>query len=145
MGGFHVDDRIEGVAAEGESLGVALDEAESGQHVAFPAEGDARRVEVQAGVFLRMEVALDVGCTMLVAKTAQQAADQAMILRKVSELALNPGMNIQDGMLTTHSERTYFAPEAEFLREFQSSGSWRDEPRRRCGAVRQTCRMGAGL
>ena len=41
-----------------------------------------------------------------------------MILRRVNELALNPGMNIQDGMLTTHSERTYLAPEAEFLREF---------------------------
>jgi len=27
-------------------------------------------------------------------------------------------MNIQDGMLTTHSERTYLAPEAELLREF---------------------------
>src|SRR5215217_4597699 len=55
---------------------------------------------------------------MLVAKDAQQAADQAIILRKVNEFALNPGMNIQDGMLTTHSERTYLAPEAELLREY---------------------------
>jgi pyruvate-ferredoxin/flavodoxin oxidoreductase len=62
--------------------------------------------------------ALDTGWTMLVAKDAQQAADQAIILRKVNELSLNPGMNIQDGMLTTHSERTYLAPEAELLREF---------------------------
>ena len=62
--------------------------------------------------------ALDTGWIMLMAKDAQQAADQAMILRKVAELALNPGMNIQDGMLTTHSERMYLAPEAEFLREF---------------------------
>src|SRR5580765_6359997 len=62
--------------------------------------------------------ALDTGWTMLVSKDAQQAADQAIILRKVNELTLNPGMNIQDGMLTTHSERTYVAPEAEFLREF---------------------------
>jgi pyruvate-ferredoxin/flavodoxin oxidoreductase len=62
--------------------------------------------------------ALDTGWTMLVGKDAQQAADQAIILRKVNELALNPGMNIQDGMLTTHSERTYLAPEAEMLREF---------------------------
>lgn len=62
--------------------------------------------------------ALDTGWTMLMAKDAQQAADQAVILRKVNELSLNPGMNIQDGMLTTHSERTYLAPEAEFLREF---------------------------
>src|SRR3989454_11885943 len=62
--------------------------------------------------------ALDTGWTMLVARDAQQAADHAIILRHVNELALNPGMNIQDGMLTTHSERTYLAPEAELLREF---------------------------
>jgi pyruvate-ferredoxin/flavodoxin oxidoreductase len=62
--------------------------------------------------------ALDTGWTMLMSKDAQQAADQALILRKVNELSLNPGMNIQDGMLTTHSERTYLAPEAELLREF---------------------------
>src|SRR5438045_2327607 len=62
--------------------------------------------------------ALDTGWTMLVARDAQQASDHAMILRKVNELSLNPGMNIQDGMLTTHSERTYLAPEAELLREY---------------------------
>ena len=62
--------------------------------------------------------ALDTGWIMLMAKDAQQAADQGIILRKVTELSLNPGMNIQDGMLTTHSERMYLAPEAEFLREF---------------------------
>src|ERR1041385_7881057 len=62
--------------------------------------------------------ALDTGWTMMVAKDAQQAADQAIILRKVNETALNPGMNVQDGMLTTHSERTYLAPEAELLREY---------------------------
>ncbi|MBL9205271.1 MAG: 2-oxoacid:acceptor oxidoreductase family protein [Opitutaceae bacterium] len=62
--------------------------------------------------------ALDTGWTMLMSKDAQQAADQAIILRRVNELSLNPGMNIQDGMLTTHSERMYLAPEAEFLREY---------------------------
>ena len=62
--------------------------------------------------------ALDTGWTMLMAKDAQQAADQSIILRKVAELSLNPGMNIQDGMLTTHSERMYLAPEAAFLREY---------------------------
>ncbi|MBI2924388.1 MAG: 2-oxoacid:acceptor oxidoreductase family protein [Verrucomicrobia bacterium] len=62
--------------------------------------------------------ALDTGWTMLVGRDAQQAADQGIILRKVCELTLNPGMNIQDGMLTTHSERTYLAPEAELLREY---------------------------
>ena len=62
--------------------------------------------------------ALDTGWTMLMARDAQQAADQAILLRRVTELSLNPGMNIQDGMLTTHSERMYLAPEAAFLREF---------------------------
>ncbi|HWA85622.1 MAG TPA: 2-oxoacid:acceptor oxidoreductase family protein [Opitutus sp.] len=62
--------------------------------------------------------ALDTGWTMLMARDAQQAADQAIILRRVNELSLNPGMNIQDGMLTTHSERMYLSPEADFLREY---------------------------
>ena len=62
--------------------------------------------------------ALDTGWTMMMARDAQHAADAAIILRKVNELALNPGMNIQDGMLTTHSERTYRSPESELLREF---------------------------
>jgi len=62
--------------------------------------------------------ALDTGWTMLIGKDAQQVADQGVILRKVNELSLNPGMNIQDGMLTTHSERTYLVLESELLREF---------------------------
>lgn len=65
--------------------------------------------------------ALDTGWTILFAKDAQQAADQGIILRKVNELALNPGMNVQDGMLTTHSERMYLKPEAELLREYLGS------------------------
>lgn len=62
--------------------------------------------------------ALDTGWTILFAKNAQHAADHAIILRRVNELALNPGMNVQDGMLTTHSERAWLAPEADLLREF---------------------------
>ncbi|HAV61605.1 MAG TPA: oxidoreductase [Verrucomicrobiales bacterium] len=62
--------------------------------------------------------AMDTGWTMMIGKDAQQAADQAIIMRKVNELSLNPGMNIQDGMLTTHSERTYLSPEADLLREY---------------------------
>ncbi|NCF85460.1 MAG: oxidoreductase [Verrucomicrobiaceae bacterium] len=69
--------------------------------------------------------ALDTGWTILFAKDAQQAADQGIILRKVNEISLNPGMNVQDGMLTTHSERAWLMPEAEFLREFL--GDARDE------------------
>ncbi len=62
--------------------------------------------------------ALDVGWIMLFAKDAQQAADQAVILRKVTEKALTPGMNIQDGFLTSHLERTFLKHESELLREY---------------------------
>jgi pyruvate-ferredoxin/flavodoxin oxidoreductase len=62
--------------------------------------------------------AMDTGWTMLFAKDAQQAADQALILRKVNELALNPGINIQDGFLTSHLERTFYKHESELIREF---------------------------
>ena len=62
--------------------------------------------------------ALDTGWIMLFAKDAQQAADQAVILRRVTELSLNPGINIQDGFLTSHLERSFVRHEAELLREF---------------------------
>ena len=62
--------------------------------------------------------ALDAGWIMLFAKDSQQAADQALIARKVAELALNPAMNIQDGFLTSHLERTFFMHESGLLREF---------------------------
>jgi pyruvate-ferredoxin/flavodoxin oxidoreductase len=38
------------------------------------------------------------------------------MLRKVTELSLTPGMNIQDGFLTSHLERTFYKHEAELLR-----------------------------
>ena len=62
--------------------------------------------------------ALDVGWIILFAKDAQQAADQALILRRVNELSLTPGMNVQDGFLTSHLERTFYRHESELLREF---------------------------
>ncbi len=62
--------------------------------------------------------ALDTGWIMAFAKDAQQAADQALILRRVTELSLTPGMNIQDGFLTSHLERTFYRHEADLIREF---------------------------
>ncbi|HIG10825.1 MAG: 2-oxoacid:acceptor oxidoreductase family protein [bacterium] len=62
--------------------------------------------------------ALDTGWTMLFAKDSQQAADQSLILRRVCELSLNPGMNIQDGFLTSHLERTFLKHESSLLREY---------------------------
>ena len=61
---------------------------------------------------------LDTGWIMLFGKDAQQAADQAVILRKVTEKALTPGINIQDGFLTSHLERSFFRHESDLLREF---------------------------
>jgi pyruvate-ferredoxin/flavodoxin oxidoreductase len=62
--------------------------------------------------------ALDTGWIMIMGKDAQQAADQSLILRKVTELSLTPGMNIMDGFLTTHLERTFYKHESELIREF---------------------------
>jgi len=62
--------------------------------------------------------AFDTGWTMVFAKDAQQAVDQSLILRRVTELSLTPGMNIQDGFLTTHLERTFKELESELIREF---------------------------
>ena len=58
--------------------------------------------------------ALNTGWIMLFAKDAQQAADQALILRRVT----TPGMNIQDGFLTSHLERSFYKAEAALIREF---------------------------
>jgi pyruvate-ferredoxin/flavodoxin oxidoreductase len=65
--------------------------------------------------------ALDTGWIMLFGKDAQQAADQALILRRVTELSLTPGMNIMDGFLTSHLERTFYKHESELIREYLGS------------------------
>jgi pyruvate-ferredoxin/flavodoxin oxidoreductase len=62
--------------------------------------------------------ALDTGWIILFGKDAQQAADQALILRRVTELSLTPGMNCQDGFLTSHLERTFYKHESELIRLF---------------------------
>ncbi len=62
--------------------------------------------------------ALDTGWIIVFAKDAQQAADQALILRRVTELSLTPGMNVQDGFLTSHLERTFYKHEAAMIREY---------------------------
>ena len=62
--------------------------------------------------------ALDTGWIMVFGKDAQQAADQSLILRRVTELSLTPGMNIMDGFLTTHLERTFYKHESELIREY---------------------------
>jgi pyruvate-ferredoxin/flavodoxin oxidoreductase len=61
---------------------------------------------------------LDTGWITLFGKDAQQAADQALILRRVTELSLTPGMNVQDGFLTSHLERTFYKHESDLMREY---------------------------
>jgi pyruvate-ferredoxin/flavodoxin oxidoreductase len=62
--------------------------------------------------------ALDTGWIIVFGKDAQQAADQALILRRVTEISLTPGMNVMDGFLTSHLERTFYKHEAELIRQF---------------------------
>ena len=62
--------------------------------------------------------ALDTGWIIVFGKDAQQAADQALVLRRVTELSLTPGMNVMDGFLTSHLERTFYKHEAALIREF---------------------------
>ena len=56
--------------------------------------------------------ALDTGWIMIFGKDSQQTADQALILRRVTELSLTPGMNIMDGFLHSHLERTFYKHES---------------------------------
>jgi pyruvate-ferredoxin/flavodoxin oxidoreductase len=62
--------------------------------------------------------ALDTGWIIAFGKDAQQAADQALIVRRVTELSLTPAMNVMDGFLTSHLERTFYKHEPALIREF---------------------------
>src|SRR3954452_21448329 len=62
--------------------------------------------------------ALDTGWIIVFGKDAQQAADQALIVRRVTELSLTPAMNVQDGFLTSHLERTFYKHESALIREY---------------------------
>ena len=62
--------------------------------------------------------ALDTGWIIVFGKDAQQAADQSLVLRRVTELSLTPGMNVMDGFLTTHLERTFYKHESALIREY---------------------------
>src|ERR1700741_1804803 len=62
--------------------------------------------------------ALDTGWIIAFGKDAQQAADQSLIVRRVTEVSLTPAMNVQGGFLTTHLERTFYKHEAQLIREY---------------------------
>ena len=60
----------------------------------------------------------DCGWGMLFAKNAQEAADFALIARRVAEESHTPFMNVQDGFLTTHTIENVDLPGEEIMREY---------------------------
>jgi pyruvate-ferredoxin/flavodoxin oxidoreductase len=60
----------------------------------------------------------DCGWGMLFARNVQEAADLALIARRVAEESETPFFNIQDGFLTTHTIESLRLPEPELMKEF---------------------------
>ncbi|MDX1646659.1 MAG: 2-oxoacid:acceptor oxidoreductase family protein [Longimicrobiales bacterium] len=60
----------------------------------------------------------DTGFFQLFAKNVQEAGDFALIAHRVAELALTPGLNAQDGFLTSHVLESVRLPEPELIREY---------------------------
>lgn len=60
----------------------------------------------------------DCGWGMLFGRNAQEAADLALIARRVAEEAETPFFNVQDGFLTTHTIETLRLPEPELMKRF---------------------------
>lgn len=61
---------------------------------------------------------VDCGWGILFARNAQEAADFALISRKVAEASRTPFFNVQDGFLTTHTVETAYLPEPEMMAKF---------------------------
>lgn len=60
----------------------------------------------------------DSGWGMLFARNVQEAADLALIARRVAEESETPFFNIQDGFLTTHTIESLKLPELDLMKEF---------------------------
>jgi len=60
----------------------------------------------------------DCGWGMLFARNVQEAADLALIARRIAEESETPFLNIQDGFLTTHTIESVKLPEPEFMKQF---------------------------
>lgn len=60
----------------------------------------------------------DVGWGMLFARTAQEAADLALIARRTAEDTQTPFFNVQDGFLTTHTVENLNLPEPDLMKHF---------------------------
>jgi pyruvate-ferredoxin/flavodoxin oxidoreductase len=60
----------------------------------------------------------DCGWGMLFARNVQEAADLALISRRIAEESETPFFNIQDGFLTTHTIESLRLPELELMKRF---------------------------
>ena len=60
----------------------------------------------------------DCGWGMLFARNVQEAADLALIARRIAEESETPFFNIQDGFLTTHTIESLQLPEPELMKQF---------------------------
>ncbi|HXG52425.1 MAG TPA: 2-oxoacid:acceptor oxidoreductase family protein [candidate division Zixibacteria bacterium] len=60
----------------------------------------------------------DCGWGMVFARNVQEAADLALISRRVAEESETPFFNVQDGFLTTHTIETVRLPEPELMKRF---------------------------
>lgn len=60
----------------------------------------------------------DCGWGMLFARDVQEAADLALIARRIAEESETPFFNIQDGFLTTHTIESVRLPELELMKQF---------------------------
>ncbi len=58
----------------------------------------------------------DVGWGMLFCRSAQGAADLALIARRTAEETVTPFFNVQDGFLTTHTVENILLPEPELMK-----------------------------
>ena len=60
----------------------------------------------------------DTGFFQLFAKDVQEGGDFTLISHRIAELSLNPGLNAQDGFLTSHVIETARLAEPELIREY---------------------------
>jgi pyruvate-ferredoxin/flavodoxin oxidoreductase len=63
----------------------------------------------------------DCGWGVLFARNAQEAADLALIARRVAEESETPFMVVQDGFVTTHTVESLHLPEPELMKQFVGS------------------------
>jgi pyruvate-ferredoxin/flavodoxin oxidoreductase len=65
----------------------------------------------------------DCGWSMLFARNVQEAADLALISRRIAEESETPFFNVQDGFLTTHTIESLRLPEPDLMKQFVGAPS----------------------